>query len=1317
MASPAIEALRAERASQRAAGGYKPLGYTPPNTNQRLFGVEITPDSEEKNFGQKVLQDTALLAYGVPTALAKIGTGIFTDPIGTAKFLGGAVKQTATDIVGVTGFLGEEQQKESVDYYKAHPVFGLLDAFGVASLGTGAVLKSALTGTARSAIESAIRIGVKEGVEETAIRAAMQTTRSALNPKRVVGMSETRVSTSFMGAITAAVRTGKVSGVVTVVRDSLIKGGVAEGAALRIAEDTAKSVAESVVKQSSRLKTLDAITHPVGAAFRADRPLAGVIAGKAFGTQEQTAVGVLFGSDVVNANKKSAIGLERWLEANVLERGFENTMESRLRMLLEWKKQSDFANLTTEQLFRDFDNYVQHDVKLRQLRELSGESFVGVKALSRETAESMATTAKENIDRIVEEVGQIAGATPEGKVSMIFDKLSEFLEQNFGRDFVKYAPRLREAFGAGGSVENLERAILALSSTKPSLSFAGWSPEAQAIVKDLEGFGYQIGRAPEGKKISFAADTLKESGEVSGFELGVTSFRGRTVSTIEETRPYYNSSRAKGFEKSLTELGEQNNVSVQSVERTGGVWEGNLEPSFLVKVKGNINDVIAYLGKTQENMRGKQDAFVAFKAGEGSGVKYVFEGVEDTNLAIRETTKAGIKGATALDKKGLIVYDVDGSLASQIKKLSKALSINPTKTYGTVRFIEKAEYESAAATRGRGVGSLGETAAGRGQAVSEITESLFDTQRNYLGKVLDNFGFSTRGVVEGTNEFVFRQSWIQNALTEIGAKFGGVIKINKPVSVKTTTGVTKGVQKLSIPVEKLYEWLRTNRSEIFANRVGVGTFKAYRPISVFDITADDLVRYGFDAKVADAIQDVSRSSLRSIPTSVIGVGEKLVNLLRTADVGFAKFGAFYDTFLKTAFYMRYQSGLSVMFQAQQFIETKMMSAMLTKDARMLPGAQGLAGFGERMIPSKVGGILGRAKTYLQKMNKEPELNELVIARDELLPNVRRALEDTMGTPEFAGIRSGVGVAKKVETGADVLSRSKVEAFWMQMMGGWSQGIAAKVGKAISEKFGMSLEEATAFTMKDGNKVYNHPQLVRTMQDAVQQTLHYKVGFQTSPLAKTLNIVFFPFRFQAKTVEVTAKWLGTISPTSRAVVINNWVHFANWAGTDEGIEWRKTHKNLLYSILAYTTAWEQMGDSVNSVARGRLFGGATGLIGGVPFGAIYNAAQELAIIPDDPEQVDPATGRLFRFKEVPRELVSDAAFLVALEEFVFMMIPGLPLYTVTGGVIKASYRKVVEDAIESGWGWSRATLQGEDPKRGKQMLERDFMRVKYGDTRF
>lgn len=1113
MASPAIEQLRAERAAQRAATGYKPVTYAPPNTNPKHFGVEITPDSEEKSFGRKVLEDTALLAYGVPAGIAKIGVGLFTQPIQTVKELGGAIKQTGKDIVGVTGFLGEEAQKESIDYYKAHPVTGLLDAFGVASLGTGAVLKSALTSTARSAMSTAVRVAAKEGVEESVVRAAMQTTRSSLNPARIAGKE--RISTPFMDSLTNVVRTGETSKVATTLSESLVKRGVSQDVALRIAQETAKNVSESIVRQSGRLRTLDAITHPVSAAIRGGVAPTQAVSRFIFGSPEETAVGRLFGSDFVKANKKTALGMERWLEAVVREQGLENTVETRLRTLMEWKKSSEFANLTSEQFFRDFDKYVQADLSLRKLRELTNNNFVAVKALPKETTTAMAATLKDNIKTITDEIGELADETPQRKVDLVFDRISELMTQTFGRDFEKYAPLLREAYGTTGSLDNLEKAILSLSSRKPTISFTQWSETARKFAEEMEGTGYRVGHEPKGKPVSQVSDVVGDAPSV----------------------------------------------------------------------------------------------------------------------------------------------------------------------------------------------------------VSKIDESALNTQRTKIGKLLDFFGFSTRGVVEGTQEFMFRQSWIQHSLEKIKAR---TITIEKPIAVTTTTGVKNSVRKITIPTERLYQWLYEHRSEIFANRKGLGGFKGFRPVSVFDLTQNDLINIGIkDEKLVKAIMEISEKSLREIPASVIGVGEKLVNLLRTSDVGFAKFGTFYDAYLKSAFHLRYQSSLAIMFQAQQYIETKLMAAMLTKNAKMLPGVQGLAGFGQWMIPARAGGILKNAKTYLQKITKDPELSELVIARDELLPNVRKALEDTMDSPEFARIRSGVeGIARKTETGGEILSRQRVEAFWTQMFGGWSMNVAAKTGKAIAEKFGMTLEEAASYTMRDGKKIYNHPQVLRAMQDATQQVLHYKVGFQTSPLAKTLNIVFFPFRFQAKTIGVAANWLGTIPPPARAVVINNWVHFANWAGTDEGIEWRKTHKSLLYSILAYTTAWEQMGDAIDSVARGRLFGGQTGLIGGVPFGFVYNLAQELAILPDDPEQVDPATGRLFRFKEVPRELVSEAAFLTALEEFVFMLLPGMPLYTVTGGVIKgASYRKFMETIIESGWGWTSAKTKGEDPKRGKQMLERDFMRVKYGETRF
>ena len=176
MASPALEKLWAEQAAQRKASGYTPSEYVPPDTAPRILGVRITED-EDKSFGQKMLQDGALLSYGALTGVAKLGTAAVSLPLTpfsekaretvteTGKMFYEGFKQTAIDIGGATGLLGAEQQRESLDYYKAHPMMAMLDIWGVASLGTGTVLKSALTGTARGAMASTIRAGVKMGIK------------------------------------------------------------------------------------------------------------------------------------------------------------------------------------------------------------------------------------------------------------------------------------------------------------------------------------------------------------------------------------------------------------------------------------------------------------------------------------------------------------------------------------------------------------------------------------------------------------------------------------------------------------------------------------------------------------------------------------------------------------------------------------------------------------------------------------------------------------------------------------------------------------------------------------------------------------------------------------------------------------------------------------------------------------------------------------------------------------------------------------------------------------------------------------------------
>ena len=319
-------------------------------------------------------------------------------------------------------------------------------------------------------------------------------------------------------------------------------------------------------------------------------------------------------------------------------------------------------------------------------------------------------------DLVKEYAPVIAKTTKEAEVGKILTHIGDLQKTT---QAVKNLPKL----ATEAQTSRVVKAIEDMKLIKPTTPAIAQSPKiVEPLASDINK-GIELARPtpviPEvvATKPTSIIPEVNPPINVGDFEVGATSFRGRTVASIEETLPYYDSTRAKGFERSLTDLAESNNIKVVSIERSGGLWEGKLEPSFLIKVKGTLDDVTAYLGKTQEAMRGKQDAFVAFKAGEGTGVKYAFSGVTDTNLAVKKATEMGIKGATAIDGKSFIVYDMDRSLQSQVKQLAEALKINPTETNGTVRFIEKSEYTTAASRRG--VGNIGEVAPRSGRTIPE----------------------------------------------------------------------------------------------------------------------------------------------------------------------------------------------------------------------------------------------------------------------------------------------------------------------------------------------------------------------------------------------------------------------------------------------------------------------------------------------------------------------------------------------------------------------------------------------------------------------
>lgn len=584
--------------------------------------------------------------------------------------------------------------------------------------------------------------------------------------------------------------------------------------------------------------------------------------------------------------------------------------------------------------------------------------------------------------------------------------------------------------------------------------------------------------------------------------------------------------------------------------------------------------------------------------------------------------------------------------------------------------------------------------------VAGLPEKL--AQRTWIGNWIDKFGLSTRGTVEGAVEYFYRENFTQSVLKNLPEKYGNKVKIGN----------------VTIPFENLYSFLDRKKFTI-----GEGRSKLdFSPYTVFDLKKADYKRIGLADDLAADLEKIGKQSLADVPVSQIGVGDKVVNFLRTRNKGFGEWMSnVFDKYLKVAYAGRYN--INPFFAAQQYVETVSMSGLLFKDpvgALSVPWGR-LGTWTAEKMGKKI-----TEMTFLKDIVNPAELplKEVKLVTDELMYNLSKEMQN-FGMSEVRTLdRAARG--SKVKPGLDTIEgRAALEQsitsnnFWLKAVGYSHARAMTVMNKGLAKKFGMSLEEALAFTIdENGKKVYKNPQMLQMMKELTQSAVHYEPGFLTSPLVKTLNLVWFPFRFSAKTASVTAKWLGTLPPVQRTAVLTNWMYFANWATTEEGKKWRKGQRSILGNLIQYAFAFEQLGKSADAVARGELFGGNTGLIGGVPFGALVNIATQLGYFPEDPEQYNPVTLRRFE-KKIPRDPASVAALSVAIENMLISIMPSMPFYTLTGGAVKFSVGGSVREIVRGVMGAAQSQSRGEDLdfSKGKARLEREFIQVPQNYNRF
>lgn len=644
-------------------------------------------------------------------------------------------------------------------------------------------------------------------------------------------------------------------------------------------------------------------------------------------------------------------------------------------------------------------------------------------------------------------------------------------------------------------------------------------------------------------------------------------------------------------------------------------------------------------------------------------------GVTKENL-ISAITKLG-------DSKSLVTFK---NITPEVQKLIKE--------------VEATGYRIGYAPKGKKISYVSEVLKETPIPGKEITVADLQSNRTAIGNFFDRIGLSPKGIDESAIGFRFKENFNQQMFTKFADKYGDRIKIGT----------------VTMPVGKVFDWIDKNRFKMMEARKG----RSFTINTVFDAQVNDLITAGVKADIANDIVEIAKQARRELPASLVGMSDAVINYLITSNNAFGKYasGAYYK-YLQAAYKGRYD--WSPFFSAQQYLETRLFSSMFLKDVRVLPGAGGILKVGD-WTADKLGLKLGDTKTYLKDVLAPATLEETALVKDTVFGSSMKGIMD-VSNPDIMQIQnSAIGGRMALKDKAMFEKSIRSRNIWYSLFGQSNMRMATTFNKGLAYKFGMKLEDALAYTMEGGQMKFANPEMAQMMKESTQNIYHYKTGFLTSPLMKTLNTVWFPLRFQLKSVQFLANWMKDISPAQRMILLNDWIHFANWAGTDEGIKWRRTNRNLLYNILAYTTAYEQLGQTAEAVTKGRLFGGNAGLIGGVPFGFIVNLARELAVLPQDPDQFDPKTGKRFQ-KTIPRKVVSAAMLSTAIENLIISMSPSTPFYSLTGGVIGGvSPGKIVQSLTRQVVGATREAVAGRDPARGRQMLERDFKKVPLDYTR-
>lgn len=270
--------------------------------------------------------------------------------------------------------------------------------------------------------------------------------------------------------------------------------------------------------------------------------------------------------------------------------------------------------------------------------------------------------------------------------------------------------------------------------------------------------------------------------------------------------------------------------------------------------------------------------------------------------------------------------------------------------------------------------------------------------------------------------------------------------------------------------------------------------------------------------------------------------------------------------------------------------------------------------------------------------------------------------------------NGVFGAGYAAEGADEAAAG-YHALGHALLPGQKRSIAGLVS-VMADRAGMTAEQfVTAFPNET--------------KDTVRMILQYdpRANFLNSPLARTLNFAFFPFRFNLKVTTIMARSLAKQPLGVQFAVVKGVMNAHQFLNSAEGQAWYSKNADVI-GLFKYFSPLETLSSIAQALGAKPGNIAAYGELGGLPFGWIPGLLNAEGIINTSTPYVNPTTGAIAQ-QYVPISMRGRAQ--AAIEDFIGSLFTypgstvGLPSKTsldvkiaqglVPGGSTKQDFQKI------------------------------------------